>query len=102
MLIPAFLLVAFFVKNETVRGIIGNTQGVSNATNPPRKPRKKRRNNPVDLVSESMVAEVPQSVWGLLISIDGINILFLVSEIPAALKTILSFCSSGINSSLAV
>ena len=29
------------VKNETVNGIIGNTQGVNNAIKPPRNPSKK-------------------------------------------------------------
>ena len=31
----------FLVKKLTVNGIIGNTQGVSNASNPPKKPNPK-------------------------------------------------------------
>ena len=34
-----------FKKNETVIGIIGHTQGVNNATKPPRKPRIKIAHN---------------------------------------------------------
>ena len=34
-------MVACFKKKETVRGIIGKTQGVSKANNPPIKPKKK-------------------------------------------------------------
>ena len=40
----------FFVKNETVSGIIGNTHGVSKATKPPRKPKTKIANSPFDFV----------------------------------------------------
>src|SRR6476620_11106035 len=40
-IIPFFLDPDFLVKNETVKGIIGNKQGVSRATRPPRKPIKK-------------------------------------------------------------
>ena len=39
--IPFWVLVALFVKNDTVNGIIGNTQGVNKAINPPRNPNKK-------------------------------------------------------------
>ena len=36
------LAFSFFVeKNETVKGIIGNTQGVNKAKNPPKRPRIK-------------------------------------------------------------
>lgn len=45
-LLPFFLLFPCFVKNETVRGTIGNTQGVSNANNPPRKPSRNIFINP--------------------------------------------------------
>ena len=38
--IPIFLFLALFVKNETVKGIIGNTQGVNRAISPPIKPKK--------------------------------------------------------------
>ena len=39
--IPFWLLAPLLVKNETVNGIIGNTQGVSKAINPPKNPNKK-------------------------------------------------------------
>ena len=38
--IPRFLLPDRFVKKETVKGIKGKTQGVTNAINPPVKPSK--------------------------------------------------------------
>ena len=38
---PFEIDVACFKKNETVKGIIGKTQGVSKAKKPPIKPRKK-------------------------------------------------------------
>ena len=39
--IPFFLFDDCFVKNETVRGMSGKTQGVNNAMNPPTNPSKK-------------------------------------------------------------
>ena len=39
LLIPLARVVLLLVKKLTVSGIIGNTQGVSNANNPPKKPR---------------------------------------------------------------
>ena len=39
--IPLLFVGDCFVKKETVNGIIGNTQGVSKASNPPIKPKKK-------------------------------------------------------------
>jgi hypothetical protein len=49
-LMPALREVAFLVKKETVKGIIGNTQGVSKATKPPRNPIKNKAPNPLDFV----------------------------------------------------
>ena len=72
--IPAFLLVAFLVKKETVNGIIGKTHGVSKATKPPKKP----SNNMLSKLLEvfvSVVCTTPQSLIGLLISIVLIRIL---------------------------
>ena len=37
---PCFLSTDFFVKNVTVTGTIGNTQGVNNAINPPKMPNR--------------------------------------------------------------
>ena len=53
---PFFLFSDCFVKNETVKGIIGKTQGVNNASNPPTKPNKKMLNKPFE-VSEFVVVE---------------------------------------------
>ena len=41
----------FLVKKLTVKGIIGNTQGVKSAKNPPRIPNKKMLNNELSLFS---------------------------------------------------
>ena len=41
LVIPFFLSVDFLVKKVTVTGIIGKTQGVSNAIRPPSNPKKK-------------------------------------------------------------
>ena len=38
---PSFFVFERLVKKETVTGIIGNTQGVINAINPPKNPKKK-------------------------------------------------------------
>ena len=63
---PAFLDVAFLVKKETVSGIIGNTQGVSNAINPPRNPIKKRLHKLFDVLLEPEAAwsPIPQLLMG--------------------------------------
>lgn len=45
--IPFPLLLFCLVKNETVSGIIGNTQGVNNAKSPPKNPKIKIPHNPV-------------------------------------------------------
>src|SRR3954471_6155061 len=96
LLMPAFLVVAFLVKNETVKGIIGNTHGVSNATRPPINPRINNLSKPVEPVEEFTVADVPQFVCGLFISIEGIKILFAAIETADASNVMLNFCSSGI------
>ena len=75
--LPFFLLLLCFVKKETVSGTIGNTQGVSNANNPPKNPRKKIFSNPFS----SLLLPVPQSCTGLLMSRPGISIL-LVEVFP--------------------
>jgi hypothetical protein len=46
---PFFLFFDCFVKNETVKGIIGKTQGVRSANKPPTKPNKKILNKPLEL-----------------------------------------------------
>jgi hypothetical protein len=43
---PCFLVLAPLVKKETVKGIIGNTQGVSKAIKPPKNPKRKMVKNP--------------------------------------------------------
>ena len=47
------------VKNETVSGISGNTQGVSSAINPPRSPSRKILTSPLPAVPVS-----PQGLTG--------------------------------------
>src|SRR5690625_6902442 len=46
LVIPFLLLSALLVKKDTVSGIIGNTQGVSKAMNPPINPKKNMVLNP--------------------------------------------------------
>ena len=62
--IPDFLELAFLVKKETVSGIIGNTQGVSNAINPPKKPIKNKLDKLLDWVSLLLVDVIPQLFLG--------------------------------------
>src|SRR5690554_985656 len=50
---PFCLFSALLVKKETVNGIIGNTQGVSNAIRPPMNPKKNMVPNPLDEPSSS-------------------------------------------------
>ena len=102
MRIPAFLLTAFFVKNETVNGIIGNTHGVSNATSPPRKPSANKVINPFDFVSpeEDEDDATLQSDSGRSRLMVGIKILLLVlAATPPSRFTTIIF-SSGIKFSL--
>ena len=63
------------VKKETVNGIIGKTQGVINASNPPRNPRKKIVNNPFEPDSSTLIPVPPHAFTGFFKSIVGINIL---------------------------
>ena len=53
---PFLLFCDCFVKNDTVKGIIGKTQGVNSANKPPTKPKKKILNKPLEL-SESVSVE---------------------------------------------
>lgn len=71
LLTPAFLLTAFFVKNDTVNGIIGKTQGVSKAINPPTKPNKNKLRSPFASGSLKVAEDAPQSVSGFARSIVG-------------------------------
>ena len=49
---PLLLLCDCFVKNDTVKGIIGKTQGVNKANKPPTKPKRKILNKePPDAAS---------------------------------------------------
>ena len=73
---PLFLLTAFLVKNETVKGIMGKTQGVISASSPPRKPSKKIVSNPLEADSSRLIPVPPQAFTGVFKSIVGINILF--------------------------
>ena len=85
MAIPAFFVLAFLVKKETVSGIMGNTQGVSSATSPPINPRKKSVIKPLLLALLACVAaRSPQSFTGLFKSMVGINILFNVLCVVSA------------------
>jgi hypothetical protein len=63
-LMPDFLELDFLVKKETVSGIIGNTQGVSNAINPPKKPIKNKLDKLLDLVSLLLADVMPQLFFG--------------------------------------
>src|SRR6478735_5245218 len=66
--IPFFRDPDFFVKKETVSGIMGKTQGVRSATSPPRKPIMKIPSKPLPAVDSAPVP--PQLDAGLFISID--------------------------------
>ena len=74
---PFLLFSVFFVKKDTVNGIIGKTQGVSKAINPPSKPKIK-----IVKILLPFVPASPQSFTGCLISIDGIRILVANSTPP--------------------
>ena len=62
---PFFLSVVLFVKNETVIGIMGKVQGITKASRPPIKPKKKIRHNPF----EPSVPVPPKFATGALRSI---------------------------------
>ncbi len=72
----------FLVKKVTVTGIIGNTQGVSNAIIPPKNPNRKIESMLLFLVPSS-----PQLFTGLLMLIDGTNI-FVVDSTPPSNATV--------------
>ena len=59
--IPFLLFSDPLVKKLTVKGIIGKTQGVKSATNPPKKPRIKIR---IMLVEASTVSTFSQTETG--------------------------------------
>ena len=61
----SFLPPPFFKKNDTVIGIIGHTQGVKMASNPPRKPRTKIHMRPATLLEVRPASPVGAS-FGLL------------------------------------
>ena len=69
--IASFRVVDFFMKKETVSGIIGNTHGVIKANNPAKTPKKKIPHNPLFFVA----GIDPQSRTGFFKSIEGIWIL---------------------------
>ena len=61
------------VKKLTVSGIIGNTQGVSRASSPPMKPRKKIRHMELPFLTPELDVPAPpfttgssRSTWGSL------------------------------------
>ena len=69
---PCFLVLERLVKNETVTGIIGNTQGVIKAIKPPRKP---SNNNSQGLELLLVVAvAAPQASLGASVASVGNNI----------------------------
>ncbi len=53
-ILPFFLSLDPFVKKLTVNGIIGNTQGVSRANNPPTKPKANTVQKPFPFVSSAL------------------------------------------------
>ena len=54
---PLALFLDCFVKNDTVSGIMGNTQGVKRANNPPAKPRKNMATSLHDLLHDLQDAQ---------------------------------------------
>ena len=92
-LIPTFLLCAFFVKKETVSGIIGKIQGIINEAKPPKKPKKNIDNNPLDFFSSFTKEEdVLFSVSGFSTFILGTKILLL--EVAATFSPVIIFTVS--------
>lgn len=71
-LLPLALFAAPLIKKETVSGIIGKTQGVKRAINPPKKP--KINTNP--LPESSFTCSVPQFTSGFLKSSEATLRLF--------------------------
>ena len=60
---PLRLLCAPFVKKETVKGIIGKTQGVNKASNPPTKPKRKILNRELPAATALSVPVCKKSVF---------------------------------------
>ena len=59
---PDIFVTALLVKNETVNGIIGKTQGVSKAIKPPKKPRKNKLSKLLPLTSP-LALEFPNHIY---------------------------------------
>src|SRR5258705_806332 len=78
-MIPFLLLCPCFVKKETVSGIMGKTQGVNKAMNPPSNPKIKI---PTRLLFSAVSS--PQLLTGLFISIVSILILVLEATPPCS------------------
>src|SRR5690349_15523551 len=76
LVIPFFLSCVFFVKNETVNGIKGNTQGVNKAIKPPSIPRKNILNKLLPPAASS-----PQELTGFFRSKDS-TLIFDVEATP--------------------
>ncbi|HEX6429785.1 MAG TPA: hypothetical protein VF008_18960 [Niastella sp.] len=89
MAIPFFLSCAFFVKNETVNGIKGNTQGVNNAIKPPSIPIK---NIPARLLPP--VSSSPQGLTGFFRSKDS-TLIFEVEATPPSSGAEKAYAFSG-------
>lgn len=66
---PCFLVLERLVKNETVTGIIGNTQGVIKAIKPPKKP-SSNNSQGLELVLVE-AASVPQALAGAWVAAAG-------------------------------
>ena len=93
MVIPFFLLCDFFVKNVTVTGTIGNTQGVTNAIKPPKKPSKKIAARLLFCVLSS-----PQLFTGFLMSIAA-DFMLMPELMPPSKAAVKSKGRSGKNAS---
>ena len=52
-----------FVKNDTVRGIIGKTHGVNSAKRPPTKPNKNILSKPFEVLFSSSVEDFNNAVF---------------------------------------
>ncbi len=75
---PLLLVPDLFVKNETVSGISGNTQGVIRAINPPKNPRKNIAARLLSAASES-----PHGETVFFKSIEEINIRVVLTVPPS-------------------
>ena len=70
--IPLALVGDLFVKNDTVIGIIGKTQGVRSATNPNKNPVKKIEIKPLSADLSSFFSE-DESSFFFSIMVSGFN-----------------------------